>query len=76
MSVEVPALLSGRWFDGRSSRGRPVLVALARGARGPQLRLHATQGRCPLLAQFEGKAVDWPEPWPCVSAGTTRTAVA
>ncbi|NUN62523.1 MAG: hypothetical protein HUU13_15900, partial [Burkholderiaceae bacterium] len=32
-------LLRGRWFDGRSSQARPVLVGLRATARGPSLHL-------------------------------------
>lgn len=58
MTEPVPA----RWFDGRSSRPRSVLVSLHPGPRGPSLHLHspADPGE-PLV--FENRAVGWPEAW-------------
>ncbi|MDQ3058231.1 MAG: M48 family metallopeptidase [Pseudomonadota bacterium] len=64
------ALIRARWFDGRSSQARAVLVRFAPalgGQRGPDLWLHAlsdadgTAGAEPLRIAF--KDVVWPEAW-------------
>ena len=56
-------LLPGRWFDGRSSKARPVLVGLRATARGPSLVLHplSPPGAAPVV--FTSQQVDWPEAW-------------
>ena len=56
-------LLPGRWFDGRSSKARPVLVGLRATARGPSLVLHplSPPGAAPVV--FASQQVDWPEAW-------------
>lgn len=57
------ALLPGRWFDGLSSRARPVLVGLQATPEGPALVLHPLS--CPDAAPnvFGHAEVDWPETW-------------
>ena len=65
-------LLPGRWFDGRSSKARPVLVGLQPTPQGPSLVLHplSPPGAAPVV--FTSRQVDWPEAWnerrppPCV----------
>ena len=56
-------LLPGRWFDGRSSQARPVLVGLRATAQGPSLHLHplSAPGAAPVV--FTNQQVDWPEAW-------------
>ncbi len=56
-------LLPGRWFDGRSSQARPVLVGLQPTPRGPSLLLHplAPPGEAPTVLQHA--QVGWPETW-------------
>lgn len=62
-----PALIRARWFDGRSSQARPVLVTFAParyGQRGPDLCLHPVSGADgaePLRIAFAD--VVWPEAW-------------
>lgn len=53
----LPAL----WFDGRSSRARPVRVLLQPGARGPSLALQPEDGQPPLTLSYA--QVAWPEAW-------------
>lgn len=57
------ALIPGRWFDGRSSQARPVLVGLQPTPRGPSLLLHplAPPGEAPTVLQHG--QVGWPEAW-------------
>ena len=56
-------LLPGRWFDGRSSKARPVLVGLQPTPQGPSLVLHplSPPGAAPVV--FTSQQVDWPEAW-------------
>lgn len=58
-----PTPLPARWFDGRSSRARPVQLVLLPGPRAPVLRLHRLDmpGAEPLT--LSGDAVRWPELW-------------
>ncbi|WP_369858277.1 M48 family metallopeptidase [Acidovorax sp. 69] len=58
-----PALISGRWFDGRSSQARPVMVGLQATPRGPSLVLHplSQPGAEPVV--FAWTEVGWPEAW-------------
>lgn len=51
-----------RWFDGRSSAGQLVHVALARSARGPVLTLFQL-GTGAHLLQLGPRDVQWPESW-------------
>jgi Zn-dependent protease with chaperone function len=54
--------IRGRWFDGRSSQARSVLVNLQAGSQGPCLRLHelTSNGRTLELGNAQ---VGWPESW-------------
>ncbi|WP_342721397.1 M48 family metallopeptidase [Acidovorax sp. FHTAMBA] len=64
MSVpEHAALVPGRWFDGHSSKARPVMVSLLPTPQGPSLTLHplAQAGAEPVV--FAWKDVVWPEAW-------------
>jgi Zn-dependent protease with chaperone function len=64
MSVpEHAALVPGRWFDGHSSKARPVMVSLRPTPQGPSLTLHplAQAGAEPVV--FAWKDVVWPEAW-------------
>jgi Zn-dependent protease with chaperone function len=56
------APIRGRWFDGRSSQARSVLVTLHPLASGPHLRIHEI---APPHRQLElsGKQVGWPAVW-------------
>lgn len=56
-------LLQGRWFDGLSSKARPVMVALQPTPQGPSLVLHPVSqpGAGPTV--FTWKQVGWPEAW-------------
>ena len=56
-------LLPGRWFDGRSSKARPVVVGLQPTPQGPSLVLHllSPPGAAPVV--FTSTQVDWPEAW-------------
>ena len=56
-------LLEGRWFDGQSSKPRPVVVSLRPTPQGPSLVLHplSQPGAKPLV--FAHTDVVWPETW-------------
>ncbi|KRD42247.1 peptidase M48 [Acidovorax sp. Root275] len=56
-------LIQGRWFDGQSSRARPVMVSLRPTPQGPSLVLHplSQPGTEPVV--FAWKDVGWPEAW-------------
>jgi len=60
---EHPALVPGRWFDGQSSKARPVVVSLRSTPQGPSLVLHplSQPGAEPVV--FAWKQVGWPEAW-------------
>ena len=60
---EHPTLVPGRWFDGQSSKARPVVVSLRPTPQGPSLVLHplSQPGAEPLV--FAWKQVGWPEAW-------------
>ena len=62
--------IRGRWFDGRSSQARSVLVSLQPGSRGPCLRLHelTSGGRTLELGNAQ---VGWPEAWSASRAPRT-----
>lgn len=62
LSVEVQALLSGRWFDGTCSEGEDVLIGLVQSPDGPRLRLHRQQGTS-ALADVALRDTEWPEAW-------------
>ena len=57
------ALVPGRWFDGRSSKARPVMVGLQPTPQGPSLVLHPLSQPGAAPAVFTHKQVDWPEAW-------------
>lgn len=59
---DVP-LLSGRWFDGLSSKAHAVMVSLQPTPQGPSLVLHplSQPGAAPVV--FAWKDVGWPEAW-------------
>jgi Zn-dependent protease with chaperone function len=65
--------LRARWFDGRTSRARPVELTLARTARGPALRVQALDGERESLLLTHDQ-VGWPERW-SVSRLPPRVAV-
>jgi Zn-dependent protease with chaperone function len=68
------ALLRARWFDGRSSQARPVLVSLQPGAKGPSLHLHPLGGDSNSTARprvFEAGELEWPEAWSAKRAQKT-----
>ena len=54
--------IRGRWFDGRSSQARNVLVTLHADAGGKRLRIHelAREGR---TLELVGREVGWPQTW-------------
>ena len=56
-------LISGRWFDGLSSKAQPVMVGLRSTPQGPSLVLHplSRPGAAPTTLAF--KNVGWPEAW-------------
>ena len=56
-------VLPGRWFDGLSSKARPVMVGLQPTPQGPSLVLHplSQPGAEPVV--FAWKDVGWPEAW-------------
>ncbi len=56
-------LIRARWFNGRSSRAREVLVALEPGRRGPALRLHVLDLAHAASRRFEHEEVEWPPQW-------------
>lgn len=60
---EHPTLVPGRWFDGQSSKARPVVVSLQPTPQGPSLVLHplSQPGTEPVV--FAWKQVGWPEAW-------------
>ena len=52
--------IAALWFDGRTSRARPVRVQLAPGPQGPSLSLRADDGEA---LQLPHRQVGWPERW-------------
>lgn len=58
-----PSLIQGRWFDGHSSKARPVMVSLRPTPQGPSLVLRplAQPGAEPVV--FACQDVGWPEAW-------------
>ena len=56
-------LVPGRWFDGLSSKPRPVMVALQPTAQGPSLVLHPVSQAGAEPALFTCRQVGWPEAW-------------
>jgi Zn-dependent protease with chaperone function len=57
------ALIRAKWFNGRHSRARDVLVALEPGAQGPALRLHVLDLAHAASRLFEHQDVEWPPQW-------------
>lgn len=57
------APLRAKWFNGRSSRAREVLVALEPGPKGPALRLHVLDLAHAASRRFEHDEVEWPPQW-------------
>lgn len=55
------ALLRARWFDGRSSQARPVLVGLQPGPDGPHLELHPIGASEAPSLRCAFDEVGWPE---------------
>jgi Zn-dependent protease with chaperone function len=66
------APIRGRWFDGRSSQARNVLVTLHATASGPRLRIHELAAPARQL-DLSGKQVRWPQAW---SAGRAPRTLA
>nr|WP_295943182.1 M48 family metallopeptidase [uncultured Acidovorax sp.] len=60
---EHPALVPGRWFDGQSSKARPVVVSLRPTPQGPSLVLHPLSQPDTEPVVFAWKQVGWPEAW-------------
>lgn len=56
-------LLRAKWFNGRSSRARDVLIALEPGRKGPALRLHVLDLAHAASRRFEHAEVEWPPQW-------------
>ncbi|MFD1712232.1 M48 family metallopeptidase [Ottowia sp. GY511] len=70
--ADPPRVLSAQWFDGRSSRARPVQIALRPDPAGARLLLKALDGDRERLELAPGE-VGWPERW---SAGHAPPRVA
>lgn len=62
--------LRGRWFDGRSTQARSVLVSLSPGEAGPSLRIHdlAAPGQ---TLELRAAQVGWPQAWSAKRAPRT-----
>lgn len=58
-----PALVPARWFDGQSSKARPVMVSLRPTHQGPSLVLHPLSQPGAEPTVFIWKNVGWPEAW-------------
>ena len=56
-------LVPARWFDGLSSKARPVLVGLQPGPKGPSLVLHPLAQPGAQALTLEHAHVGWPEAW-------------
>ena len=55
--------IRGRWFDGRSSRARPVLVSLKASASGPLLRIDDSASTPSHTLELNHRDVVWPQAW-------------
>jgi Zn-dependent protease with chaperone function len=55
--------LRAKWFNGRSSRAREVLIVLEPGPKGPALRLHVLDLAHAASRRFEHDEVEWPPQW-------------
>ncbi len=62
-----PTPLPAQWFDGRTSRARPVRVLLTPAPGGPTLTLHALDGERE-TRQFTHAQIGWPERWSAAKA--------
>lgn len=56
------APIRGRWFDGRSSQARAVLVSLHAAPDGPRLRIHELSQAAGAL-ELGAREVGWPQAW-------------
>jgi len=61
-------LIRARWFNGRTSRAREVMVALEPGPKGPALRLHVLDLAHAASRRFEHDEVEWPPQWSAARA--------
>lgn len=55
--------MRAKWFSGRSSRPRDVLIALEPGRKGPTLTLHVLDLAHAASRRFEHADVEWPPQW-------------
>jgi len=57
------APLRAKWFNGRHSRAREVLIVLEPGPRGPALHLHVVDLAHAASRRFAHDEVEWPPQW-------------
>jgi Zn-dependent protease with chaperone function len=62
-TVSPAAPLRAKWFNGRSSRAREVLIVLEPGPQGPALRLHVLDLAHAASRRFAHDEVEWPPQW-------------